>query len=181
MIDLEDVILRPLEPKDVESLYSFRNDWEVIQHLAGFSAGYSRQAMADWVQRHSNRHDEVLWAIEATDTNTCIGHVGLYQIDHRVGKAEFAIVLGDRNRWGKGLGRKISEAVVDWGFKQLNLHKVTLAVLTNNERAIHIYETLGFRREGVLRDEQFRDGRYLDLMLMSVLRQEWCARHAGGA
>lgn len=63
MIVLEEVLLRPFEAKDVESLYVFRNDWEVIQHLGGYSAGYSRANLQEWIQRHSGRNDEILWAI----------------------------------------------------------------------------------------------------------------------
>ena len=51
MINLGDVVLRALEPKDVEYLYDYRNDWDVIQHLAGFSAGYSRVNLEDWIKR----------------------------------------------------------------------------------------------------------------------------------
>ncbi len=173
MIRLGDVILRPLEPRDVGSLYSFRNDWEVIQYLGGFSAGYSRKNLQEWVTAHRNRADEVLWTIADARSDKSIGHVGLYKIDNRVRKAEFAIVIGDRNSWGKGLGRRVTQAVVDWGFEQLNLHKVSLSVLAFNRRAISLYHSLGFRQEGVLRDEQFRSGRYHDLVLMSLLDKEW--------
>jgi ribosomal-protein-alanine N-acetyltransferase len=177
MIDLGDVSLRALELKDVEYLYTYRNDWKVIQHLGGFSAGYSRANLEDWVKRHSNRPDEVLWTIADAATDQCIGHVGLYQIDNRVRKGQFAILVGDKAFWGKGLGKRVTLAVVAWAFEQLNLHKISLQVLTNNRRATHIYESVGFRAEGVLRDEQFRDGHFLDLMLMAVFEDEWRFLH----
>jgi RimJ/RimL family protein N-acetyltransferase len=181
MINLGDVVLRALEPKDADSLYLYRNEWEVIRHLGGFSAGYSKANLEEWIQRHSNRADEILWTIAAVETDHCIGHVGLYQIDSRVRKGQFAIMIGDRALWGKGLGTRVTEAVVSWAFSQLNLHKVSLHVLTNNERAIRIYELLGFRPEGILRDEQFRDGQFLDLMLMAVFEDEWRTLHGGQA
>jgi len=177
MMNLGDVTLRAIEPKDVDLLYAYRNDWEVIRHLGGFSAGYSRANLEEWIKRHSNRADEVLWTIAAAATDQSVGHVGLYQIDNRLRKAQFAILIGERELWGKGLGTRVTQAVVSWAFMQLNLHKVALHVLTNNERAIRIYESLGFRTEGVLRDEQFRDGEFLDLMVMAVFEDEWRARH----
>lgn len=88
-------------------------------------------------------------------------------------------MIGDCNWWGKGLGKKVTKAIVGWGFSQLNLHKITLGVLGNNERAIRMYENLGFGREGVLRDEQFRDGKYLDLIQMAVFEAEWAAQEKG--
>jgi len=177
LINLGDVVLRALEPKDVEYLYTYRNDWEVIRHLGGFSAGYSRANLEEWIKRHSNRADEVLWTIADTATDQCIGHVGLYQIDGRARKGQFAILIGDRALWGQGLGTRITQAVVSWAFMELNLHKVSLHVLTNNERAIGIYESLGFHSEGILRDEQFREGQFLDLMLMAVFEDDWRALH----
>ena len=163
------------------TLYSYRNDWEVIRHLGGFSAGYSRANLEDWIKRHSNRPDEVLWTIADAVADQCIGHVGLYQIDNRVRKGQFAILIGDKALWGRGLGTRVTQAVVSWAFAQLNLHKVSLHVLTNNERAIRIYEALGFRPEGILRDDQFRDGQFLDLMLMAVFEDEWRALHGSTA
>jgi RimJ/RimL family protein N-acetyltransferase len=181
MINLGDVHLRPLESKDVEYLYHYRNDWDVIRHLGGFSAGYSRENLEDWIKHHSNRADEILWTIADAATDQCIGHVGLYQVDSRIRKGQFAIMIGDKALWGRGLGTRVTEAVVSWAFSQLNLHKVCLHVLTNNERAIRIYEALGFRTEGILRDEQFRDGQFLDLMLMAVFEDEWRTMHSGSA
>jgi ribosomal-protein-alanine N-acetyltransferase len=177
MINLGDVVLRALETKDVDYLYAYRNDWEVVRHLGGFSAGYSRANLQEWIKVHSNRADEVLWTIADALTDQCIGHVGLYQIDSRVRKGQFAIMIGDRSHWGKGVGTRVTQTVVSWAFAQLNLHKVSLHVLSNNDRAVRIYELLGFRPEGILRDEQFRDGQFLDLIIMAVFEDEWRAQH----
>jgi len=173
MIDLGTVVLRPFEPHDIEHLYSFRNDWQVKQYLGGFSSGYSRPNLKEWIRFHQNRDDEVLWAIATKKGDRCIGHVGLYKIDSRVRKGEFAIIIGDVNWWGKGVGRSATVAMLDWGFHQLNLHKISLSVLASNKKAIRLYQHLGFRREGTLRDEQFRDRAYHDVVLMSLLDREW--------
>jgi RimJ/RimL family protein N-acetyltransferase len=176
MNDLDDVVLRALEPKDVNSLYSFRNDWQVAKLLGGFSAGYSRANLEAWIRNHVNRSDEALWTIADKATDESIGHVGLYDVDYRLRKAEFAIVIGYSERWNTGIGTRVSEEILGWAFDQLNLHKVSLVVLASNARAIHVYERLGFKRDGLLRDEQFRDGRYIDIVLMSLLEDEWRRR-----
>jgi RimJ/RimL family protein N-acetyltransferase len=67
----------------------------------------------------------------------------------------------------------VTRAVVSYGFAELNLHRIELDVLATNARAIHLYERLGFRREGTLRDAQFRGGVYIDLVLMAILEREW--------
>jgi RimJ/RimL family protein N-acetyltransferase len=173
VIEVGSLTLRRLELKDVECLYRFRNDWEITQFLGGFSVGYSRADLESWIKNHSSRPDEILWAIAEHETDECVGHAGLYKIDHRAQKAEFAIVLGNAQWGGKGYGTKVTSAIVDWAFLQLNLRKISLAVLNSNRRALHIYEKLGFQREGVLHDEQIRDGEYLDLILMALFKDQW--------
>lgn len=177
MIDLGPVVLRPFEPHDVERLYAFRNDWQVTQYLGGFSSGYTRENLREWIKFHRNRDDEVLWAIADKKDDRCIGHVGLYKIDLRLRKGEFAIVIGELKTQGKGVGRRATEAMIDWGFRQMNLHKISLSVLATNKRAIRLYESIGFRHEGVLRDEQYRDAKYVDVVLMSLLDREWKSRN----
>jgi len=174
-IVLDTVALRRPESKDAEFLYEFRNNWEVIKFLGGFSKGYAIKDIYDWIEYHRGKNDEIIWTIAEKEADACLGHVGLYKIDHRVRSAEFAIMIGNMDWWGKGIGEKTTIAVIDYGFKQLNLHRVYLSVLKTNDRAIALYEKLGFKTEGVLRDEQFRDGRYVDVVIMGVLESEWKA------
>ena len=180
MIELENVILRPFEPFDVEQLYSYRNDWEVIRLLGGFSAGYSRNMLDGWIERHQNRDDETLWCIADKLTDRCIGHVGLYRIDLRSRKADFGIIIGDKEWRGRGVGHAVTDRVLRFGFEELSLHKITLGVLDTNPRAIKLYEKIGFVREGKLRDEMFREGVYVDMILMSIIHQEWRQRQVRG-
>ena len=173
MIDLADVRLRKLEEYDVEELYIFRNDAQVTQSLGGFSSGYSRKDLAEWIDYHRTRHDEILWAIASKSTDKCVGHVGLYKIDHRVAKAEFAIVIGSRDCQGKGVGRRVSTAILDYGFRELRLNKISLSVLSANAQARALYDSLGFRLEGQLRDEQYRGGEYQTVILMAMFADHW--------
>lgn len=171
MIKIDGLVLRALEPKDAEALYQFKNDWEAVRQLGGFLYGLSRQNICDWIQAHRNCQDEVFWAI--SDGHACIGHVGLYKVDMRARSAEFGILIGNRSSWGKGVGTRVTATVLEWAFTQLNLHRVYLSVLATNTRAIALYERLGFVREGVLRQDQFRDGRYVDVVVMGILKDEF--------
>ena len=171
--ELDTVVLRRPEPEDVNELILYRNDPRVTGLLGGFSTGYSRQDLRDWVERHRTASREVLLVIADRDSNRCLGHVGLYNIDHRVRSAEFAILIGDRESWGKGIGQAVSRAMLRYGIEELNLHRIHLEVLATNERAIHLYTKLGFCSEGLLRHAQFRNGRYVDVMIMSILETEF--------
>lgn len=164
--------LRRPEPRDAKYLYAYRNDREVTQFLGGFSKSCSMQDICEWIEYHRTRTDEVVWVIAAKNDDTCLGHVGLYKIDHRVRCAEFAISIGNKDLWGKGMGEQIAQVVISYGFQQLNLHRIHLTVLATNARAIRLYEKLGFKTEGCIRHGQFRDGRYVDVMIMGLLEEE---------
>lgn len=172
MIPGAQVRLRMPEPRDVDALYAQKNDPDVALMLGGFCSGYSHHDIAHWIDSHSNRGDEIIWVIASADNDRCLGHAGLYHIDHRIRSAEFAIMIGDKTAWGKGMGRAVSAAVVDYGFSMLNLNRVCLYMLSSNPRAQKLYTSLGFKQEGVLREAQFKGGRYLDLIVMSRLRRE---------
>jgi RimJ/RimL family protein N-acetyltransferase len=164
--------LRKPEARDVEALFVFKNDPEIGALLGGHHSGYSRADLASWVEFHRNAKDEVLYVI--TDgADTAIGHVGLYKIDPRIGMAEFAIVIGDKSRWGKGLGRACTRFMIEYGFSQLNLRRIYLEVLETNPRAADLYRSLGFVDEGRLRQAQFKSNRYLDVIVMGLLRDEY--------
>jgi ribosomal-protein-alanine N-acetyltransferase len=164
--------LRKPEPSDVDALFSQKNDPEIAAMLGGFTKGYTRSDLTRWVEAHAQAKDEALYVI-ADANDRCLGHVGLYKIDHRVRSAEFAILLGDKKAWGGGIGRACTSFMLRFGFEDLQLHRIYLEVLESNERAKKLYESLGFQHEGRLRHAQWKGGRYLDVHVMGILEDEW--------
>ena len=166
------ITLRPLEIEDLDSLYWQKNDPEIAQLLDGFTTGYTRADIQNWYEYHLGRRDEIVWAIVVTDGELCIGHVGLYQIDFRVRKANFGIMIGDKAYWGQGIGERCTRFAVAYGFRELNLNRIELTVLDSNSRAIQLYQKLGFHEEGRMRQAQYKHGRYHDIVMMAILREE---------
>ena len=80
------------------------------------------------------------------------------------------IVVGGPNR---GLGRSILTEIIRIAFHDLKAHRLFLDVFEDNARARHLYESLGFKYEGVMRESAHRDGRWFDLHLMSMLESEY--------
>ena len=168
-----EVVLRKPEPRDLDALYVQKNDPELAAMLGGFHSGYTRADLAAWLDFHRAARDEVLWVMAEAGRDSCLGHVGLYKVDHRVGSAEFAILLGDRTWWGKGVGKACTVFAIDYAFTQLNLRRVYLEVLATNERAAGLYRKLGFKDEGRLRQHQYKNGAHVDVLMMGLLRDEW--------
>ena len=168
-------LLRKPEPDDVEALYGWKNDAAVASLLVGFTTGYTRADLLKWVDFHRSAADEAFFMIVRRADNRAIGHVALYQINHRLQTGDFAILIGDRAAWGQGLGRTCTRWVCEYGFTQLNLRRITLGVLATNERAFKLYRSLGFVEEGRLRQAQFKHGAYVDVILMALFREELTA------
>ena len=166
-----DIRLRRPEPKDVEELYSYRNDPGIVGALCGFSKGYSRADMLDWVERQRKNQQDIVWVI-ADAEDRCIGHCGLYNIDFSVGTAEVAICIGKAD-FRKGQSRAIMEALKEYGFGYLNLRKIRGEVLGTNKLAINFNKKCGMQEEGILREEEYRDGQYVDVHVFGLFRRDW--------
>ncbi len=82
---------------------------------------------------------------------------------------------------GQGVGRFMLTGILDYVFRELRAHRLWLDVFETNLRAQHVYESLGFQREGVLRETIFRDGEFHTQILMSILDREYAARARGNA
>jgi diamine N-acetyltransferase len=99
----------------------------------------------------------------------------LHEIEpvHRV--AEFGIVIGEKEFWNQKFGREATTLMLKHGFEDLNLNRIYLHVYENNLRGIAAYKAVGFVYEGSLREAVYKNGRYLNVYVMSVLHSEWKA------
>lgn len=172
MINLESkLILRKPDIDDIEALFVIKNDIETNSKLGGFNTGYSKKDIQEWIQFHNSSKNEVIYVIQRIDNKMLIGHVGLYNIDFRIRKAEFAILIADKESRGKGFGRLCTEYLLEYGFNQLNLNRIELAVLASNKEAIDLYLKNGFIHEGLQKQAQFKNGIYQDIVLMARLKK----------
>jgi len=73
----------------------------------------------------------------------------------------------------RGVGKQMLAGVLDYVFRELKAHRLWLDVFETNTRAQHVYESLGFRHEGILREAIFRDGEFHTQLLMSILDREY--------
>jgi RimJ/RimL family protein N-acetyltransferase len=167
--------LRHIEREDLPLFVKWLNDPEVRQGLAMFLP-LSMVEEEDWFEKLLKRPaEEHPLVIEAQNGEqwSVIGNLGLFGIDWKNRQAELGIFIGDKAYWNKGYGTEAVRLLLKHGFQTLNLHRIFLRVYTNNPRAIRSYEKAGFIHEGRLRQAEFREGEYLDVLLMGVLRPEW--------
>ncbi len=163
------LLLRKPELDDLETLYRLKNDQETNDLLGGFSKGYSKEDIKEWISFHNQAKDECLYLVQELSTGKVIGQVGFYNIDYRIRKAEFAISIADKDSRGKGYGSMCTDYMLEFGFNQLNLNRIELSLLNTNQIALNFYFKKGFIEEGVLNQAQFKNGKYIDVILMAKL------------
>jgi RimJ/RimL family protein N-acetyltransferase len=86
--------------------------------------------------------------------------------------AEFAILI-DAAQKGKGYGKEACYKTLEFGFRNLGLNKIYLKVRTDNSSAIRIYETCGFKVEGTIREDVYKQGKFADQFYMGILFSEF--------
>lgn len=176
MIYGERIRLRAIERDDIPRFVDWLNDPEVT---AGLYVHLPMSSMEEtrWFENLSNLPaEERALAIEVRLPDggwLHIGNAGLHQIERTNRTAEFGIFIGNKQYWNNGYGSEVTQLMLRHGFDTLNLNRIYLYVYETNPRAIHVYEKIGFVREGVLRQSTYRNGRYLDSFLMSMLKSEW--------
>ena len=104
-----------------------------------------------------------------------IGTIGLFSVDEINGSAGMGVTIGEKDLWGQGYGTDAMNALLDFGFGQLRLERMWLEVYDFNERGRRSYEKSGFVLEGIERHAIYKLGRYIDVHLMAILRDEWAA------
>jgi len=163
--------LRAIEREDIPRFVKWFNDPEVRHYLDRYLP-MSTAEEEKWFEGQLEDRENKVFAIETAE-GVHIGNCGLHRIDWKNRSAELGIFIGEKEYWGQGYGSDAITALLRFAFREMNLHRIHLRVHDYNERAIRCYEKCGFRHEGTLREALFRDGRYHDILLMGILREEF--------
>ncbi len=178
MIIGDQIRFRSIEKEDLPYFVKWLNDPEVRRGLSMIMP-LSQAEEEDWFEGLLKRSPfERPLAIEIqpdsqVDEWIFVGNCGLFGIDWQNRFAEIGIHIGEKGYWNQGFGTKAMLLILKHGFENLNLHRLWLRVFETNLRAVRSYEKAGFKEEGKFRQAQFIDGKYVDVMIMSVLKTEW--------
>ena len=126
-------------------------------------------------KRAENNSQSFRFSIRTLADDTLIGGVGLWIGSWSHSETWLGISIGERDYWGKGYGTDAMRLIVQYGFVELNLRRISLGLHAYNERALKSYQKVGFQLEGRMRGEGLRDGVRFDGLYMGILREEWLA------
>ncbi|PRY58140.1 RimJ/RimL family protein N-acetyltransferase [Knoellia remsis] len=172
------VTLRPIRAEDADLIDAIIRADDEIARLTGSVGSRDEQPEGMPLERLREIYGE--WA-EAEDrlvlgvvdraSGDLVGEVVLAGWDEANRSCWFRTLIGAAGR-GRGLGTEATRLIVDHGFRELGLHRITLEVYDFNPRARHVYEKVGFVHEGTGRDALLFDGAWVDVHYMAMLESD---------
>lgn len=165
--------LREIEKRDIERINKWRNDRELISYLGAPYRFINMDVDENWYDNYiKNRNSTIRCAITLDNNNDIIGLVTLANIDYINRVAELHIMIGNEYQ-NKGAGKYAVINIVNYAFDDLNLNRIELSALENNERAIGLYKKVGFQIEGIKKQAYYKEGKYINKVEMALLREEY--------
>lgn len=138
------VRLRSMTETDAADVVRWRSDEFVARQLFS-SSPPSIEEHLTWFSRMSSSEDRQEFIIVDAKSGVAYGTIGLSNIDRSLGRAEYGVMLGEPSARGRGIAREATELILNYAFKELGLRQIYLNVFSDNERATHLYDSLGFR------------------------------------
>jgi RimJ/RimL family protein N-acetyltransferase len=170
----ENVKLTSIKEDDISSMEEWFSNVSFLRHYDTLPAmPFSRRQLENLLESYEDSNERCIYAIREKLTNEIIGVAGFDEIIWTNGVATTFIGIGNESFRKKGFGKEAMKLILDFGFNELNFHRIQLNVISYNLSAIKLYEHLGFVREGMHRELVYRDGNRYDLYLYGLLKSEW--------
>jgi|SRR3989344_7735338 len=167
----ENIYLRPLELQDIEGNYpKWFDDEEVCKYNDHVPHTKTKQDFIDYVNEISNSEKDYVFAICDVHNNTHLGNISLQKINYRYSNGELAIIVGEKEYWGKGVGREAWKLLMDFGFNVLKLHRLYCGTHEKNLGMQKIALACGMEYEGRLKHAILKNGEYADVFLYGAVK-----------
>lgn len=168
------VLLRAYCKDDIKLAQQYLNQPEIKRNLTpGIPYPFTLEMEEKWYESMTESQDNYSFAIEDLESGIYLGGCGINNVDWKNSVVTVGIFIGDKEYLGKGYGTDAMQVLTKFIFHEMNINKVKLHVYSFNTRAIKSYEKCGFKKEGILRQEIFRDGKYYDEIVMGILKEEF--------
>jgi ribosomal-protein-alanine N-acetyltransferase len=175
VIQTKRLVLRDFEEADWKSVHDYASDQEVVRYMdwgpntKEESKDFIQRALAH--QKETPRNNFTL-AIVLKARNTLIGGCGIYvsNPDNREGYIGYVL---NRNFWGRGYATETAQALLEFGFNQLKLHRIFATCEPENTASARVLEKIGMRREGHFREHKWAKGKWRNSLLYAILDYEW--------
>jgi len=162
--------LEGLSPGHVSQRYAdWLNDPEVCRENRHGRGDNTVEKTRDYVRSVDKSDNTAVFAIISKEGNKHIGNISLGDISWENGSGEISILIGDKDYWGKGVGREAYELVIAYGFDVLDLHRLYSGMTVRNKAMIKVAERTGMSYEGTSKEAFFKEGEYVDIVRYAVI------------
>lgn len=168
------ITLRALTETDVTQTLSWHNQQDIRDLYIGHPFPVNKEMEELWYKKMlASNYPTTVFGIELIQSKKLIGLTFLKNIDNIHRSTEFAIYIGDIEDRGKGYSKEATHKSLSFAFYNLGLNRVFLKVLKRNTVAIKLYEKVGFKTEGTLRESTFKNNCFEDELIMGILKKEF--------
>ncbi len=181
MMHDENIIVRALEPEDLEYLYKWENDmdlWEVSDTLTPFSH-FTLKKYIENSHRDIYESKQLRLMIIRQDTQSPVGLIELYDFDPYHLRAGLGIMIHDMENRKQGYASSAVKLMLDYSFETLGLHQVYCSVPSCNIASLKLFETLGFDRTGYRKEWLKRGNEWEDVIYYQMLASTWNPNESG--
>lgn len=171
VLTTERLLLRRFQPDDMELVYKGLSHPEVIRHYGvRYDSLEATQEQMDWFAEIEREEKGIWWAVCNRDENTFLGAVGFnnWSKEHRNIEIGYWLLT---EYWGSGVIGEAGRATCDYAFQKMSVHRIEAVVETENSNSKKIMAQLGFELEGIMRDCEIKDGKWVSLEMYSKLNR----------
>jgi len=167
-LEFEDIL--KVNKNLVELVRNWRNSKQVSQYMYT-NHHITKEEHQQWMENLRTSNTARTWIIKFDGKP--VGIASLSNIDWKNKITEWGFYISDESTRGRGIGSATLYKLMSYVFDKMNFNKMGTIVLENNHVAMNLYEKFGFKKEGKLKQKLVRDGIYIDVILMGILREEW--------
>ena len=170
---MKKIKLRALTSTDVDKTLTWHNEALISDLYLGHPFPVNIEMERKWYDKIlTSNFPTTVFGIEYIENKTLIGITLLKDIDMINRSAELAIYIGDTEYKGKGLSKEATQDTFKFGFFKLGLNRITARVLSENKTSITMFEKVGFKTEGIMRQVLYKNNEFKNVLLMSILKQD---------
>jgi ribosomal-protein-alanine N-acetyltransferase len=164
--------LRQITEDDLENIFSGLSHPGVIKY---YGVNYKNLddtwEQLEWYAELERTRAGIWWAITSAEDNSFCGAIGYNNLSREHKKAELGFWLLPEY-WGKGYVQEALGVVLEYAFQKLHLHRIEAFVETENISSQNTLQKCHFQQEGVLRDSEIKNGRFISVAIFSIINQK---------
>lgn len=180
ILETERLILRKITMDDAEDMFAYGSDPEVSRYVT-WNQHQTKDDTEEFVEFVLNQYEAgrlAPWGIEWKETGKLIGTIDFVSWNTNHHFAEIGYVIA-RDYWGKGITTEAAKELIKYGFTNMGLVRVQAKCFVENIGSERVMEKAGMKFEGILRKSMLIKGRYRDLKMYSILKEEFEALYLG--